>query len=260
MDSLQEGVGWGAACLTVLYHLAPIEPFLRVLRGKLNFEDTPGVFVTTCYVNCFVWYVYGDMIFSDQIKYSYLAASCISLLLMVIYLIYELRKYLVDSILNALIIITGTWAVYRALTSIRDDDRIVGKICSVTTLVVFLTPIQTLYKVIKEKNYILIPFYSAIVYLFASIVWVVYGVMITEFYIVAPNAAGIIISLIQIFIYLNFKKKYPIIGERDISSTIGIETSGMEETKKEEPSVKIDDDKPTATKEKPVRIVSKTDE
>ena len=260
MDSLQEGVGWGAACLTVLYHLAPIEPFLRVLRGKLNFEDTPGVFVTTCYVNCFVWYVYGDMIFSDQIKYSYLVASCISLLLMVIYLIYELRKYLVDSILNALIIITGTWAVYRALTIIIDDDRIVGKICIGTTLVVFLTPIQTLYKVIKEKNYILIPFYSSIVYLFASIIWVVYGVMITEFYIVAPNAAGIIISLIQIFIYLNFKRKYPIIGERDISSTIGIETSGMEESKKEEPSVKIDDDKPAKTKEKPVKIVSKTDE
>ena len=260
MDSLQEGVGWGAACLTVLYHLAPIEPFLRVLRGKLNFEDTPGVFVTTCYVNCFVWYVYGDMIFSDQIKYSYLVASCISLLLMVIYLIYELRKYLVDSILNALIIITGTWAVYRALTIIIDDDRIVGKICIGTTLVVFLTPIQTLYKVIKEKNYILIPFYSAIVYLFASIVWVVYGVMITEFYIVAPNAAGIIISLIQIFIYLNFKRKYPIIGERDISSTIGIETSGIEESKKEEPSIKIDDDKPAKTKEKPVKIVSKTDE
>jgi solute carrier family 50 protein (sugar transporter) len=260
MDSLQEGVGWGAACLTVLYHLAPIEPFLRVLRGKLNFEDTPGVFVTTCYVNCFVWYVYGDMIFSDQIKYSYLVASCISLLLMVIYLIYELRKYLVDSILNALIIITGTWAVYRALTIIIDDDRIVGKICIGTTLVVFLTPIQTLYKVIKEKNYILIPFYSSIVYLFASIIWVVYGVMITEFYIVAPNAAGIIISLIQIFIYLNFKRKYPIIGERDISSTIGIETSGIEESKKEEPSVKIDDDKPAKTKEKPVKIVSKTDE
>jgi solute carrier family 50 protein (sugar transporter) len=260
MDSLQEGVGWGAACLTVLYHLAPIEPFLRVLRGKLNFEDTPGVFVTTCYVNCFVWYVYGDMIFSDQIKYSYLVASCVSLLLMVIYLIYELRKYLVDSILNALIIITGTWAVYRALTIIIDDDRIVGKICIGTTLVVFLTPIQTLYKVIKEKNYILIPFYSSIVYLFASIIWVVYGVMITEFYIVAPNAAGIIISLIQIFIYLNFKRKYPIIGERDISSTIGIETSGIEESKKEEPSVKIDDDKPAKTKEKPVKIVSKTDE
>ena len=260
MDSMQEYVGWTAACINVLYYLAPIEPFLRVLRGKLSFEDTPGVFVTTCYVNSFVWYIYGDMIFSDQIKYSYLIAACISLLLIVIYLIYELRKYLVDSILNALILITGTWAVYRALTIIVDDDRIIGKICIATTLVVFLTPIQILYKVIKDKNYILIPFYSDIVYLIASIIWVVYGVMLAEFYVVFPNAVGIIMSLVQIIVYLNFKRKYPIIGDKDISSTIGIETSGNEETKKEDPSIKLDDDQQPKAKEKPVKIISKTDE
>ena len=87
MDTVQEYVGWLACGLNVLYFLAPVEPFFRVLRGKLNFEDTPGVFVTTCYVNCFVWYVYGDMIFSDQVKYSNLIAACASLCLIVIYLI-----------------------------------------------------------------------------------------------------------------------------------------------------------------------------
>ena len=256
MDTIQEYIGWAAAAVTVVYYLAPIEPFIRVIRGKLSFEDTPGVFVTTCYVNCFVWYIYGDMIFSDQIKYSNFIAACVSLLLMVIYLIFELRKYLVDSILNALIIITGTWAVYRALTIIIDDDRIVGKICVGTSIVVYLTPIQILYRVIKEKNYILIPFYSSIIYLFAAIGWVVYGVFITEFYIVCPHVAGIIVSLVQIAVYLNFKRKYPVIGDRDFSSTIGIETSGAEETKKEEPSVKVDEDKQPKTKEKPVKIVS----
>ena len=256
MDSMQEYIGWAAACLTVVYYLAPIEPFLRVLRGKLDFENTPGVFVTSCYVNCFVWYIYGDMIFSDQIKYSNLVASCVSLLLMLIYLVYELRKYLVDSILNALIIITGTWAVYRALTIIIDDDRIVGKICIGTTIVVFLTPIQILYRVIKEKNYILIPFNSAVVFLFASILWCVYGVMITEFYIVCPHVAGIIVSLIQIFFYLNYKRKYPIISEKEFSSTIGIESSGIEESKNEETSIKIDEEETQKNvKEQPVKIV-----
>ncbi len=263
MDSMQEYIGWAAACLTVVYYLAPIEPFLRVLRGKLDFENTPGVFVTSCYVNCFVWYIYGDMIFSDQIKYSNLVASCVSLLLMLIYLVYELRKYLVDSILNALIIITGTWAVYRALTIIIDDDRIVGKICIGTTIVVFLTPIQILYRVIKEKNYILIPFNSAIIFLFASILWCVYGVMITEFYIVCPHVAGIIVSLIQIFIYLNYKRKYPTISEKEFSSTIGIESSGIEESKretKEDKEDKLDEENQNKGKEKPVKIVSKTDD
>ena len=258
MDTLQEVVGWIAAGLTVLYYLFPVKPFFRVLKGKLNFEDTPGVFVTTCYVNCFVWYVYGDMIFSDQVKYSKGVAACISLLLMIIYLAYELKKYLVDSILNALILITGTWAVYRALTIIIDDDRIVGKICIGTAIVVFLTPIQILYRVIKEKNYILIPIYEAWAYLFASIAWVTYGVMITDFYVVCPHVMGIVLSLVQIIVYLNFRRKYPAIGDREFSSTIGIET-GNDEPKKEETPIKIDEDSQPQAKEKPVKIVTKTD-
>ena len=259
MDTLQEVVGWVSAGLTVLYYLAPVNPFFRVLKGKLNFEDTPGVFVTTCYVNCFVWYVYGDMIFSDQVKYANCISAGISLLLMIIYLAYELKKYLVDSILNALILITGTWAVYRALTIIIDDDRVVGKICIGTAIVVYLSPMQILYRVIKEKNYILIPIYSAWIYLCASIAWVAYGIMITDFYVVCPHVIGIVLSLIQIIVYLNYKRKYPAIGEREFSSTIGIESTGNEDSKKEEAPIKIDEDSQPQAKEKPVKIVTKTD-
>jgi len=255
MDTFQEVCGWTAACLTVCYYLAPVLPFINVLKGKLNFEDTPGVFVTTCYVNCFVWYIYGDMIFSDQVKISNMVSACVSLLLMVIYLIYELKKYLVDSILNCLILITGTWAVYRALTIIIDDDRIVGKICIGTILVVYLSPMQVLYRVIKEKNYILIPIYSACVYLLACISWVTYGIFITDFYVVCPHVAGIILSLVQIVVFLNYKRKYPVIGEKEFSSTIGIEKTN-EESKNEETSIKIDEEETQKNvKEQPVKIV-----
>ncbi len=98
-----------------------------------------------------------------------MVAACLSLCLMVIYLIYEFKKYLVDSILNALILITGTWAVYRALTIIIDDDRIIGKICIGTTLAVYLSPMQALYRIIKEKKYIFIQILSVWVYLLAFI-------------------------------------------------------------------------------------------
>ena len=259
MDTAQEVIGWIACGVNVLYFLAPCLPFLNVLKGKLNFEDTPGVFVTTCYVNCFIWYIYGDMIFSDQVKYSFCAAAIVSLCLMVIYLVYELKKYLVDSILNTLILITGTWAVYRALTIIIDDDRIVGKICIGTTIVMHLTPMQILYKVIKEKNYILIPIRPGCVYLCACILWIVYGVLIEDFYLVCPHVIGVILCLVEIVVYMNFKKKYPAIGDKDFTSTIGIETSGMEDSKKEETPIKIDDDNQTDTKEKPVKIVAKSD-
>jgi uncharacterized protein with PQ loop repeat len=194
------------------------------------------------------------MIISDQVKISHMISALSCFILIVIYLIFELKKYLLDAILNALILTTGSWALYRAFTIIIDDDRVIGKILIVTTIVVYLAPIQIIYRVIKDKNYIMIPIYSAYVYLFACISWVIYGISINDFYLIFPHVIGTILSLIQIIIFINYKKKYPALGEKEFSSTIGIETTGNEETKKEETKI---DDEPSQAKEKPVKIVSK---
>ena len=254
MENVQEGFGWLATGLSICGFISPIFPYLNVLRGRLSFEETPAVLVTTSYVNYFCWYVYGDMIFSDQIKYCYIIGSCINLVLMVIYLVYEIRRYLVDTILNTLILVTGTWALYRALTIIIDDDRIVGKICVGTSCIVFLNQVQIVYKVLKDRNYNLIPIYNCWIALFSSICWVVYGIFITDFYLVFPNAILIILSLVQVIVYINFSRKYPPPGKAEFSSTIGIGTTPNDEIKKEETPIKIDEENDVKGKEKPVKI------
>lgn len=254
MDTVQECFGWIAACLNICFYLTPIIPFINVLKGKLNFEDAPGVYVTCCYVNCFIWYIYGDMIFSDQVKISNCISAGICLMLMLIYLGYELKKYLIDSILNTLILVTGSWAVYRALTIVIDDDRVVGDICIGTTLIIFIFPLQIMYKVFKEKNYNLIPVLSSIIYLFSSLFWFLYAIFIKDFYLAFPNILGVILSSSEIALYLNCKKKYPGIGERDTIGTIDIVT-GANDDKKEETPIKIDEQ----GEGKPVEIVNKLD-
>lgn len=256
MEFLQEFFGWVATGLTICSFISPVFPYLKVLKGQLNFEDTPAVYVTTSYVAYVCWYIYGDMIFSDQIKYSFFIGSFINMILMIIYLIYEVKRYIVDTILNVLILITGTWALYRALTIIIDDDRVVGKICIGTTFIVFLSPMQIVYKVLKEKIYNLIPIYNCYISFIYSICWVVYGIFITDFYIVLPFSINIVLNLVQIIIYISYSKKYPAIGTKEVSSTIGIETGISDDNnKKEETPIKIDED--TVGKEKPVKIVTK---
>ena len=254
MDTVQECFGWIAASLIICFYLTPIIPFINVLKGKLNFEDAPGVYVTCCYVNCFIWYIYGDMIFSDQVKISNCISAGICLMLMLIYLGYELKKYLIDSILNTLILVTGSWAVYRALTIVIDDDRVVGDICIGTTLIIFIFPLQIMYKVFKEKNYNLIPVLSSIIYLFSCLFWFLYAIFIKDFYLAFPNILGVILSSSEIALYLNCKKKYPGIGERDTIGTIDIVT-GANDDKKEETPIKIDEQ----GEGKPVEIVNKLD-
>ena len=57
-------------------------------------------------------------------------------------------------------------------------------------------------------------------------------------------------------LFLNYRRKYPIINGKDYSSSIGIEN---EELKKEESKVneEINEDNDTNLKERPVKIVEK---
>ena len=256
-EKSQDLFGWMATCFNMCFYFSLIFPFINVLKGKLNYEDTPGILVTSIYINCFCWYIYGDTIFSDPIKICNLLGGIISFFLMLIYLAYEIKKYTIDAILNILIILTGSYAVFKGFTIMIDDDTIIGKICFGTSCLLFLTPIQIIYRVMEEKNYNLIPIYLANVSLFSSCFWIIHGILIKDLYIVFPNVIGFILSKIQIFIFLKYKRKYPGIGERESSSTIGIETNEKEKEKNEEYINKDDEDVPTTEKEKPVKIVSK---
>jgi uncharacterized protein with PQ loop repeat len=234
-----ELVAWTAAALSLVYYISPIVPFFDVLKGKLYFEDSPGILVTCCYVNCLVWFIYGKLISNIQIKYSNLISGCFCIVFLTIYLCYEIRKYLLDTILNALILISGTWSIYRIFANIIEDDQVVGKFCFGTAMVLYIFPVYIIYRVIKEKNYFLIKIYASTAYLFACISWVIYGYLITDNYIIYPHAIGAVLYFILIIIYLSYKRKYPLIGKKNLSSTIGIEIGGNEEGRREE-SIKID--------------------
>ena len=125
-----------------------------------------------------------------------------------------------------------------------------------TFFVVFITPVQILYRVLKERNYNLIPIYNCWLSLCFSSLWIVYAIFISDFYILFPNIINIILSLAQIAVYINLSRKYPAIGQREFSSTIGIETTSTEEIKNVESQIKIDEDTENK-KEKPVKIINK---
>jgi uncharacterized protein with PQ loop repeat len=110
-----------------------------------------------------------------------------------------------------------------------------------------------MYKVFREKNYNLIPVFSAIVYLFTCLFWFLYAIFIKDFYLAFPNVLGIILSSMEIGLYFNCKRKYPGICERDTTGTIYIVTGGNDE-KKEETPIKMDEQEG-----KPVQIINKLD-
>lgn len=258
-DWVQDSFGWAAATLTLFFIITPMIPFYQVIKGKLNYEDTPGPFVTLNYFNYFCWYLYGDLLYSFQLKYCNLVGAISCAILLCIYLYYEVKKYVADAILNFLILVSGSYMVYVSLTNIIDDDKIIGLICIGTYLLVLFFPAQLIYKVLREKNYYRIQFCSEWLSLLISSCWVIYGVLYDEIYIVIPQLIKIILSMIQITIFVNYRRKYPGIGEKENGSNVVFENTGNEENnKKDDNNIKeVEEDIQSNIKEKPVKIVGK---
>ena len=254
---LEEACGWIASCLTLTFFVLSILPILNLIFGKVAFEDVPGLCLTISYVNSLCWYIYGDFLYSDQIKFTYLVGTIINFVSVFIYLYYESKRDKKDAILNGLIILLGTYTIYVGLTFIVDNVDIIEKVCFGTYSLLYLFPIYTIYNVIKTKNYKFISFYSALGSFVASSCWAIYGFGIVENYVIYPHVIIIILASIQMIIYQNYSNRYPHIDKRSESSTIGIE---KEEIKKDENIRNIDEETQPSINEKPVKIVEKIDD
>lgn len=250
-NSFEETCGWAGFVLTLSYFISSLIPILNLLKGKIAFEDVHGYYYALTYVNNLCWYIYGDFLYSDQIKMVFLIGSFSSFISVFIYLYFELKKFKLDAILNGLIILLGTYTIYITLAIIIDNVDIICKICFGTYTILFFYPIQTIFNVIKHKNYSLIPIYNIFISLFASIGWVIYGYGITEKYVIYPNTIIIILSSIQITLYIIYRKTYPSFDEKTVVSTIGIES---EDTKKDD-NTKNMDEETLPSIPKPVKII-----
>ena len=242
--------------LSSCFYFSLSVPFLKVLRCKMNFEYTPIYLVSTIYIDCFSWYIYGLKILSEQIMLANKIGICSTLALIAIYFGFELRKYTVDTILNIIILVMGTLVMQKGLDTIVEDFQVVGKICFVTKLITFYEPMLLLYQVFKEKNIEIISTRNTFLYCITSLAWVLFGKSTKDIYVTLANLCSFLLCLIQLYIIFYFKRKYSSYNKP--TKTIGIESSQNEEPKKEEnTTMNYDMEKEEKSKEKPVKIVTK---
>lgn len=199
--------GWFALTIQIVFYCSPSIHFLKLLKGKVKYDDIPGIFVLINYYCTYMWYVNGIMLYSYPLKITNLISCVCSGILLLIYLKFEAKEYLADSILNVLILIASTWAIYRALAVVIDDDDIVYYICLIANTLVYLSPLQLITRVCQENNYELFPMYSAYISLFNCPIWIIYSLTRKEYYVTLVYFIGLISSLIQIFISLRIKSK-----------------------------------------------------
>jgi len=208
---LQEYFGWAGVIFSLYSMITPIFSFINIIKGKINFEDSPISEVSVYYLNYFIWYIYGNLILSLQIKTASMIGIISCLISICIYLFYDCKKCLKHGILNAIILVSGSYLIYTTLERLNYDDyRYTSFICILTYLIVLIAPAETINDVIVQKNYSFVQLYGCWFEFMSSTCWVVYGALYEEYYIVFPHVIKIILCMVQLTLYLNYKKKCPI--------------------------------------------------
>jgi len=72
---------------------------------------------------------------------------------------------------------------------------------------VYLSPLATFYKVIKDRDSSSISFLMTCALFINGVLWTVYGFFFNDFYIWFPNAVGIASSILQFLLFFIFPKK-----------------------------------------------------
>ena len=219
--------------LTIISNLFQISSFYYFYENKINFDNIPASKIFSNYSNCLIWFFYGSLLFINEIKFANLVSAIISLILIIIYLFYEFKKYYLDCILNSIIVIIGSMTVYRWLGYIILEKDIVGKICLTTSIISILSQMPDIYKNIKEKNNLSIYITYSIISFLTYFCWIIFGIKIGDYYLLIANSIRILFSFFVIILYIYNNKEIPILNDDESVASMNINEESKKDITKE---------------------------
>ena len=198
--------GWVGTALALYFYIAPIVPFLKVIKGQMTWKQSPGVLLLCSFLNCILWSDYG--LITNQFL-LYLAnglGGTITLIYITIFLIHVAdRKVLLSLFYNFFLIccIVEIYFVFYYLVPFK----VTGIIANVFNVLMYAAPGEKIYQICKGASYQLIPIWSTIGGTACSTSWMCYGIYQKDIYVVIPNALGVLASIVQIVIFIIYRKK-----------------------------------------------------
>ena len=198
--------GWVGNALALYFYIAPIVPFVKVIKGQMTWKQSPGVLLLCSFLNCILWSDYG--LITNQFL-LYLAnglGGTITLIYITIFLIHVAdRKVLLSLFYNFFLIccIVEIYFVFYYLVPFK----VTGIIANIFNVLMYAAPGEKIYQICKGASYQLIPIWSTIGGTACSTSWMCYGIYQNDYYVVIPNALGVLASIVQIVIFVIYRRK-----------------------------------------------------
>ncbi|KAI7732191.1 hypothetical protein M8C21_033204 [Ambrosia artemisiifolia] len=207
--------------VSFMVFLAPIPTFYKVYKKKSTegFQSAPyvvGLF------SAMLWIYYAMLKSNVLLLITINSFGCvIETVYIVFFLFYAPKKARMESLkLIVLLIVVGFGLIVvltQFLASGVTRGVIVGWICLVFSLCVFVAPLGVLRQVIKTKSVEYMPILLSVALTLSAVMWFFYGLLLGDFNIAIPNVLGFTFGIIQMILYYLYKNNKPVTNEKNVN-------------------------------------------
>ena len=194
----------------------PIPPFVQVIKGEEKIDIIPEGMLAFTILTRIIW----GVVWTVQKKLipfinSALGVSISSIFFAIFLYLYTGRNCAKGTcaILVFIAIVVGIYLGGILFSQKFGYDF--GKVAVVFNVMMYIAPGQKIMRVIKEKNYKLIPIWSTIVNALGCLSWLLYGMCINYFPQIISNAIGVFFSIANTLVWVIYVVKSKKNKEKD---------------------------------------------
>ena len=205
-DFVGDIFGWVGTGISMFFYIAPVVPFLKLIKGEISCKESPGILLICSFMNCILWGDYGLLLDRFLIYFANGIGGTITLIWIVIFIIHYVEKRFAMALLYNLILTIAIVGIALLFFFIV-PYQVTGKIAMVFNVLMYASPGEKMITVFRTGNYKLIPIWSTLGGTACSACWMIYGIYLVDWNQIIPNALGVLFSIFQVIVFLFYKLK-----------------------------------------------------
>ena len=191
---------------SIFLSFSPTVPFIQVFQRKEKIEILPEGMLFCQLLNRLLW---GSVWVLTKRIIPFINAGVgiiITSVFLVLYFYLYFDRKIYKTFLGFLVLLSFELIVFSGAV-LYGVVSVVSLLAMIFNVAMYIAPGQKILRVIKEKNYKLIPIRSTIVSICCSGSWLLYGIFINLVAQIVPNALGLFFSIANtlawIYFYIN---------------------------------------------------------
>ncbi|XP_051134930.1 bidirectional sugar transporter SWEET14-like [Andrographis paniculata] len=197
--------------VSFMVFLAPVPTFYQIYKRKSTegFQSVPyvvGLF------SAMLWIYYAFLKTDTMLLITINSVGCfIQTVYITLYLVYAPKSARMQTMVHVVVLNMvgmGLIVLLTHLLLVESSSRatVVGWICLVFSICVFIAPLCVVRQVIRTKSVEYMPFLLSLFLTLSAVMWFFYGLIRKDYNIAIPNVLGFTFGVLQMVLYLVYRK------------------------------------------------------